>query len=69
MDAVLPTDHRLSRAFLEASQAGVALFWINIVGEKILAEKSGAPFLFDVCLILLSEVADRTEDGVGRALS
>ena len=69
MDLVLPTADRLCGAFPKASHTGLALLRVNMVRDELLAGISRAPFLLDVCLILLSEVAYRAENRIRGALT
>jgi hypothetical protein len=59
MDPVLATINRIRRAFPKASHTGLALLWVNMVRNELLAGKSRAPLLLDMCLILSFEVAYR----------
>ena len=57
MDPVLAAVDGIHRALTEADQAGKAFLRIDVVRNQLLAGQRRAPFLFYVCLILISEVA------------
>ena len=57
MDLLLTAVNRLGGALSEANHTGLALIRINVVRDQVFAGQSRAPLLFDVGLILISEVA------------
>ena len=69
VDLLLGAVDGVFRTGPQADQAGLAFVRIDPVRDERLAGQNGAALLLDVRLVLLAEVLDRAQEGVGGTLT